>query len=365
VHSLARGHGRVYVGGRFTEAVGSERSGVAAFDLASGLLDPWNPGATGRVLALATDADSVYLGGNFDSVDGLPRRMYARVDADTGSVLPSPEDDGGTPSEVPNGESIESIAVADGIAYVGGVFSTLLGEPRRAVAAMDTESGALLDWGAGSALQYGSWVGALALHHDRLLVGGGHHGLLPGRTVAMASADLATGELRPWLPETRHVVTTFSISGSDVFAGGVLNFVSGAQVGGYARVDYDADGDGLGGLVDNCPTVPNPDQEDEDGDGVGDACDNCISTPNPDQADTDQDGVGDACDTCPTVPNAAQDDPDTDGDGHPDRCDNCPALFNPLQEDWDGDGIGDACGASSTTHPNPELWYFRNDAHFT
>jgi hypothetical protein len=37
--------------------------------------------------------------------------------------------------------------------------------------------------------------------------------------------------------------------------------------------DCDADDDGVGDAVDNCPDVPNPAQTDTDGDGVGDACD--------------------------------------------------------------------------------------------
>ena len=35
----------------------------------------------------------------------------------------------------------------------------------------------------------------------------------------------------------------------------------------------DADGDGVQDGIDNCPTVPNPDQADSNGNGVGDACD--------------------------------------------------------------------------------------------
>jgi hypothetical protein len=34
----------------------------------------------------------------------------------------------------------------------------------------------------------------------------------------------------------------------------------------------DSDGDGVTNLLDNCPLIPNPDQQDSDGDGVGDVC---------------------------------------------------------------------------------------------
>ncbi|MBW1684208.1 MAG: thrombospondin type 3 repeat-containing protein [Deltaproteobacteria bacterium] len=140
----------------------------------------------------------------------------------------------------------------------------------------------------------------------------------------------------------------------------------------------DPDGDAVGDSVDNCPTVPNPDQENSDGDELGDACDNCPTVFNPDQLDppnqldTDGDGFGDACedldedgversnvpsedDNCPTVANPGQEDingdligdacqpDDPDGDGWPDDEDNCPNTANADQADDDTDGIGNAC----------------------
>ncbi len=45
----------------------------------------------------------------------------------------------------------------------------------------------------------------------------------------------------------------------------------------------DSDGDGIVDVLDNCPDIPNPGQDDGDEDGVGDICDNCENYYNPNQ----------------------------------------------------------------------------------
>lgn len=86
----------------------------------------------------------------------------------------------------------------------------------------------------------------------------------------------------------------------------------------------DIDNDGFLNNVDNCPTIPNPDQMDQDADGRGDACDNCLYVANFSQVDSDMDGVGDACDNCLYISNSGQQ--DINGNGIGDACD--PALNN-------------------------------------
>ncbi|MFK5877977.1 MAG: thrombospondin type 3 repeat-containing protein [Flavobacteriaceae bacterium] len=107
---------------------------------------------------------------------------------------------------------------------------------------------------------------------------------------------------------------------------------------------FDADGDGIDDITDNCPMIANADQADNDNDGLGDVCDddddndtildvndNCPWTANTDQSDIDGDGIGDVCDD------------DMDGDGILNDDDNCPTTANSDQADLDGDGIGDVC----------------------
>ena len=119
-------------------------------------------------------------------------------------------------------------------------------------------------------------------------------------------------------------------------------------------VPGDVDGDGVDDIAGGASDVftaqnPSPDGgyvlmlyhryepavagDDADGDGVGAALDNCPADPNTNQSDIDGDGIGDACDD------------DIDGDGFTNNDDNCP-LDNSLDmTDTDGDLDGDICDA--------------------
>ena len=87
---------------------------------------------------------------------------------------------------------------------------------------------------------------------------------------------------------------------------------------------------------------------DSDGDGVDDVNDNCPSDPNPLQEDFDGDGDGDACDT------------DDDNDGLLDTVETNTGTFvgpgdtgtNPFDVDSDGDGFEDGAEVSAGTNPN-------------
>jgi len=110
---------------------------------------------------------------------------------------------------------------------------------------------------------------------------------------------------------------------------------------GRADEGRDSDADGVDDRCDVCLWVPDSEQHDADGDGVGDACDRCVLVADPAQQDTDQDHVGDACDRCPSRFDPAQ--LDSDGDRRGDVCDNCLVVANPDQRDSNADGYGNIC----------------------
>ena len=186
-----------------------------------------------------------------------------------------------------------------------------------------------------------------------------------------------------------------------------------------SRVNPDSDGDGFLDGADNCPRTASVDQTNSDNDPEGDACDDDDDNDgisdidefdqftDPQDPDTDNDGRGDAIDNCPTIPNPdqrnsdlandggdacdfdddndgltdLQENPnndefvdegesnprlaDTDGDGDLDPVDNCPQDFNPNQLNTDGanDG-GDACDLDDDDDTIPDTAEDINNNNF-
>ena len=146
--------GTVYLGGMFTGMVppaGDSRPGVtrnrlAALDVASGALLPWDPDANGivRALALSADRTKLYVGGDFKKIGGVPAPKIALLDLASGQVVKTFK------SNVKG--RIESIALSGNRLYVGGDFAEVKGPngqlvARNKVAALDATTGALVqDW---------------------------------------------------------------------------------------------------------------------------------------------------------------------------------------------------------------------------
>jgi len=79
----------LYAGGSFTSVTQGAtvaRQNVFSFDATTGAVQPFAPKVDGIVWALASDGGSLYVGGDFTSVDGVARRGLAKLDLTTGAV---------------------------------------------------------------------------------------------------------------------------------------------------------------------------------------------------------------------------------------------------------------------------------------
>jgi hypothetical protein len=113
----------VYVGGNFTSVDGQEREHIAAFSASTGALLPWSPYVQGAVRSIATYGDVVYLGGDFGSVDHAPARFLAAVSSLDGAVVQW------GPSQPYTNNAVAALAVStDGSqVVVGGYFDEVDG----------------------------------------------------------------------------------------------------------------------------------------------------------------------------------------------------------------------------------------------
>ncbi len=103
--------GRFYIGGYFSFVNGVPRHNLARFN-ADGTLDTaWNPNPDSGVLALAVAGDTVYVGGYFTTIGGQARNHIAALDAGAGAAT----------AWNPNADSwVDTLAVAGDTVYAGG-----------------------------------------------------------------------------------------------------------------------------------------------------------------------------------------------------------------------------------------------------
>lgn len=145
VQAILQVGNRVLLGGTFTQASSAGSGAVLAvsnllsFDVTTGVLDEsFLPALDGYVEALlpGPTADTVYVGGKFNKVNGESRKGLVLLDLTTGQAV-----SGFRPGYM-NG-LVRDLAMLRGHLLLGGTFTTLAGQPRGGLASIDPNTGAL------------------------------------------------------------------------------------------------------------------------------------------------------------------------------------------------------------------------------
>ena len=170
VNAIAVRDGKVYVGGRFSEAGGMEVSGIAVYDEQTGAWSDMEGGVGSgagspfvRALAL-DDAGNLYAGGRFTTVAGIPASNLAQWN---GTVWEEVE--GGVQGSS-NAEVTAILTVGTNV-YVGGSFPLVAGDlPANGIACWNGRSWETL--GQGLWLQYATVRGITAGNDGEVIVYG-------------------------------------------------------------------------------------------------------------------------------------------------------------------------------------------------
>lgn len=184
---------RVYVGGDFTTVDGSSRSHIAAFDTATGALDPsFHPSISGQVRTIVATESTVYVGGTFSSASGASRGKLAAFSASSGALLSwAPQADNTVWAMVLTPDESKVV--------IGGQFQTLSGSTVNGLAAVDPSSGNVLPWAANQTIRDYNNGAVDTLAADGSQIYGGGYAFGDGATFEGEFAlDPDTGEVN-WL----------------------------------------------------------------------------------------------------------------------------------------------------------------------
>jgi trimeric autotransporter adhesin len=189
----------LYVGGSFTSMISPDgtttetRQHLAAIDLTTGDLLPWNPSANGSVLAMVADGSTLYIGGSFGMVNGKSRMHLAALDA-TGALLPwNPKANA----------TVDALHLVGTTMYIAGAFTTLGGVARGYLGAASTD-GSVLGWDP----EANARVKAITSVASGTIVVGGAFDAVGGQSIDhIDGLDPATGASTSWsYPSSQTVV---------------------------------------------------------------------------------------------------------------------------------------------------------------
>lgn len=229
---------RVVAGGNFDMVGGVSRNGLAAFDRVSAQVDPnWFPnprdgiGSGGKVTTLRVVCDTVYVGGYFTTIGGTNRTRVAAIDAFTGRATAWNPGLGLFRAET-RPSSVQALEVVGDRVFIGGEFNRVQGVDRRDLVAVDAPTGQLLAWNPG----VDGGIGAMGVQGRTLLaVFATGPGGVERRN--LAAFDEATGRPLDWKPDPNDAVNALALAGNTLYVGGAFTEVAGVARAGLAAVD--------------------------------------------------------------------------------------------------------------------------------
>ena len=230
VYALKTRGNTLYFGGNIDSVGHKLRNRAAAFDISTGTVLPWNPSVDTTVYSIADNGTAILLGGIFSMSGALRRKNIAAFDTATGIPTDwNPE----VATNGTNGAPIRSFGVYGTRLFAGGEFPSVNKQPRESIAAFDLNDGTLLPWDARLSCSSNLVVRTMAVTADLLYIGGVFDSVGGVYQRVLAAVDPATAAPDSWAPDVGVTVITCAVSGKRIYAGGTFT-----QFGGDSRRRY-------------------------------------------------------------------------------------------------------------------------------
>jgi trimeric autotransporter adhesin len=248
VNALAIDGSTLYVSGGFTSIGGQSRHYMAALDTATGLANGWNPNPNFGVLTMALGHGVVYAGAYFSQIGGAAKNRLAALDPVTGTATSWDPNPNGT---------VKTLVVKENLVWTGGEFGSIRNIERAGIAAIDATTGLPTSFNAAMDILGIFTVNSLALEEGVVYVGGAFTRIGGQDRYHLAALDEATGTATSWNPRinTHGEVYKIAADGPVVYVGGYFTAMGGesqpnlAQFGELPKQTIDFNGDGNPDLV--------------------------------------------------------------------------------------------------------------------
>lgn len=214
----------LFVAGDFT----TTRTNAAAY-YPDGTLTPWAPNPTGSVEAIQQYENTIYLGGNFTSVQGAPTANYlVGVDNNTGLAVHN---------NFALNQPVTSLQILGNQMYALGAFTEAKGIVRNYAAAFELPSGNLTNWNPSLLETVSNPGGAVIAYGNDVALAFNKYGVNLQTKMNFLVLDDASGTPIDGTPEFDYGIVTMHLKGDRLYLGGRFETINGNPRYGFAALD--------------------------------------------------------------------------------------------------------------------------------
>lgn len=181
---FSTGASGIYIGGQFTRVNNETRTGIALINYNGKVLD-WRPtiaGGDNSIFTIVNSGNTAFIGGNFNTINGLSIPCLAKVLTDTNCSSSTDVLTQFLPT-IPQQTDINALYLEGQSLFVGGTFSTINNQSRRGFVPLNTTDGTTLSNSSISFSDENAIINKITKTGDVFLIGGQFDYAYQGQTL--------------------------------------------------------------------------------------------------------------------------------------------------------------------------------------